>query len=96
MQAEAHASRVEQLTRESTTAQNDRTSSGAAGKRRSFLTAAGAAAPASPKNTAANASDETDDTSSVSSEEVESPFSFSLTVSMMEIYNEQVSTAVVQ
>ena len=86
---------MEQLTRESTTAQNGRTSSGAAGKRRSFLTAAGAATPASPKNTA-NVSDETDDTSSVSSEEVESPFSFSLTVSMMEIYNEQVSTAVVQ
>jgi hypothetical protein len=44
-------------------------------------------APPSPR-------DETDDTNSAASVEEEVPFSFSLTVSMMEIYNEQVRAVV--
>jgi hypothetical protein len=73
VQAEAHANRVEQLSREASAKDP---------KKRKPANAVGA--------TSSNASDETDDTNSVESVEEDSPFTFSLTVSMMEIYNEQV------
>lgn len=83
VQAEAHASRVEQLTRESSARESK---SSAAGRGRK--TGAGSGAPGSPRVNSTTTDE--DDTSSTTSAQEEVPFSFSLTVSMMEIYNEQV------
>lgn len=83
VQAEAHSSRVEQLSRESSRDLRIL----AAGKRKSSSNSANV--PGSPKGNS-NTSDETDDTNSVNSSDEAAPFTFTLTVSMMEIYNEQV------
>jgi len=85
VQAEAHAARVEQLSKEGSARDRDFKST-ISNKRKSSL-------PASANNSSkgnSNTSDETDDTASVTSGEDHAPFSFTLTVSMMEIYNEQV------
>lgn len=90
VQAEAHSSRVEQLSRESSRDLRIL----AAGKRKSsqngnINNGSTGVTPGSPRGNS-NTSDETDDTNSVNSSDEAAPFTFSLTVSMMEIYNEQV------
>lgn len=89
VQAEAHAARVDQLSKEGTARDRDFKSN--INRRKSSLPAgATASSKTGVSNTASNTSDETDDTTSVTSSEEHAPFSFTLTVSMMEIYNEQV------
>jgi hypothetical protein len=89
VQAEAHAARVEQLAREHSNGKDSKIAGGL--KRKTSMSNNG---PPSPR-VKSSTSDETDDTNSAGSAEDEVPFSFSLTVSMMEIYNEQVSEYVI-
>eukprot|EP00598_Pedospumella_elongata_P003633 CAMPEP_0184967160 /NCGR_PEP_ID=MMETSP1098-20130426/636_1 /TAXON_ID=89044 /ORGANISM="Spumella elongata, Strain CCAP 955/1" /LENGTH=1639 /DNA_ID=CAMNT_0027488573 /DNA_START=77 /DNA_END=4996 /DNA_ORIENTATION=+ len=88
VQAEAHAARVDQLSKEGSARDRDFKSN--INRRKSSLPAGATATASSKTNANSSTSDETDDTASVTSSEEHVPFSFTLTVSMMEIYNEQV------